>query len=81
MKPSKTKVTLEDFLSWVEEMNTDITNITENTDKLKAIQRKILIEFTQQERKRLISTQNDLIRVNKVIGLPPPCTLNYFEIT
>ena len=68
MKPSKTKVTLEDFLSWVEEMNTDITNITENTDKLKAIQRKILIEFTQQERKRLISTQNDLIRDNKVIG-------------
>ena len=35
MKSSKTKETLEEFLSRVEEMNTGIANITENTDKLK----------------------------------------------
>merc|ERR1712243_381943 len=68
MKSSKTKETLEDFLSRVEEMNTGIANITENTDKLKAIQKKVLSEPSQQERQKLISTQNDLIHDNKVIG-------------
>merc|ERR1712013_343963 len=68
MKSSNTKETLEDFLSRVEEMNTGIANITENTDKLKAIQRKVLSEPSQQERQKLISTQNDLIHNNKVVG-------------
>jgi len=68
MKSSKTKETLEDFLSRVEEMNTGIANITENTDKLKAIQKKVLSEPSQQERQKLISTQNDLIHDNKVVG-------------
>merc|ERR1712013_115354 len=68
MKSSNTKETLEDFLSRVEEMNTGIANITENTDKLKAIQRKGLSEPSQQERQKLISTQNDLIHNNKVVG-------------
>ena len=68
MKSSKTKETLEEFLSRVEEMNTGIANITENTDKLKAIQRKVLSEPSQQERQKLISTQNDLIHNNKVVG-------------
>jgi len=68
MKSSKTKETLEDFLSRVEEMNTGIANITENTDKLKAIQKKILSEPSQQERQKLMSTQNDLIHDNKIVG-------------
>jgi len=68
MKSSKTKETLEDFLSRVEEMNTGIANITENTDKLKSIQKKILSEPSQQERQKLMSTQNDLIHDNKIVG-------------
>jgi len=68
MKSGKTKETLEDFLSRVEDLNIAIANITENTDKLKTTQKKILCEPSQQERQKLIVTQNDLIHDNKVVG-------------
>jgi len=68
MKSGKTKETLEDFLSRVEDLNIAIANITENTDKLKTIQKKILCEPSQQERQKLIVIQNDLIHDNKVVG-------------
>jgi syntaxin 1B/2/3 len=68
MKSGKKKETLEEFLSRVEELNTAIANITENTDKLKTVQKKILCEPSQQERQKLMSTQNDLIHDNKIVG-------------
>jgi len=68
MKSNKTKETLDVFLTRVEELNSGIANITENAEKLKTIQKKVLGEPSQQERQKLLSTQNDLVHENKVVG-------------
>jgi len=64
----KKKETLEEFLSRAEQLNEGIASIKENTDKLKSIQNKVLNEPSQQERQKLLSSQNDLIHENKVVG-------------
>ena len=68
MKSNKKKDTLDEFLSRAEDLNTGIANITDNANKLKTVQNKVLAEPSQQERQKLLATQNDLIHENKLVG-------------
>eukprot|EP00092_Neocalanus_flemingeri_P008673 GFUD01009343.1.p1 GENE.GFUD01009343.1~~GFUD01009343.1.p1 ORF type:complete len:273 (+),score=79.87 GFUD01009343.1:501-1319(+) len=68
MKSIKKKETLDEFLARVEELNTGVSNLTENVNNLKTVQQKVLNEPSQQERQKQLSIQNNLIHENKVIG-------------
>eukprot|EP00091_Calanus_sinicus_P018256 TRINITY_DN4108_c1_g1_i1.p1 TRINITY_DN4108_c1_g1~~TRINITY_DN4108_c1_g1_i1.p1 ORF type:complete len:132 (-),score=47.16 TRINITY_DN4108_c1_g1_i1:176-571(-) len=68
MKSSKKKDTLDEFLTRAEDLNNGIASITDNANKLKTIQKKVLAEPSQQERQKLLATQNDLIHENKIVG-------------
>jgi len=68
MKSNKKKETLDEFLARMEELNTGISNITENVNNLKTVQKKVLNEPSQQERQKQLTAQSNLIHENKVLG-------------
>ena len=64
-----TKVeTLEEFLKKIEDINEDIAAVSENVDKLKTVNSKIINEPSQIERKKLVSVQEEIIQRNKSVG-------------
>jgi len=67
-KKKKEKETLDVFLSRVEQLNNDITIVTENVNNLQIIQKKIIGEPSQAEREKLLAILNDLVHQNKVTG-------------
>merc|ERR1712110_1266110 len=69
MKSKKSKdETLEDFLARIEELNEGIAAITENVNKLKTLNNKILNEPSQTERQKQVGEQGALIQENKSLS-------------
>ena len=68
-KSNKNKVeTLEEFLTKIEQLNEGIAEINDNVDKLKTVNHKIINEPSQEERRKLVSVQEEYIHRNKQIG-------------
>jgi len=69
MKSKKSKdETLEDFLGRIEELNDGITAITENVNKLKTLNNRILNEPSQTERQKQVGEQGTIIQENKSLS-------------
>merc|ERR1711936_609125 len=69
MKSKKSKgETLEDFLARIEELNEGIAAITENVNKLKTLNNRILNEPSQTERQKQVGEQGTLIQENKTLS-------------
>ena len=68
-KSKKCKVeTLEEFLAKVEEINDGIATISDNVNKLKGVNSKIINQPSQDERKKLVSVQEQYVQNNKQVG-------------
>jgi len=59
---------LEDFLGRIEELNDGITAITENVNKLKTLNNRILNEPSQTERQKQVGEQGTIIQENKSLS-------------
>ena len=59
---------MEDFLGRIEELNEGIAAITENVNKLKTLNNKILNEPSQTERQKQVGEQGSLIHENKTLS-------------
>jgi len=69
MKSKKSKdETLDDFLGRIEELNDGITAITENVNKLKTLNNRILNEPSQTERQKQVGEQGTIIQENKSLS-------------
>lgn len=59
---------MEDFLGRIEELNDGITAITENVNKLKTLNNRILNEPSQTERQKQVGEQGTIIQENKSLS-------------